>query len=195
MKTKQLSREETVKLIELTQNRIELNNRINKFVRGYMKKNNIVGFNGWHDAPKPGMIEALKEILDNEAWMPEDMKRAYLKDTSAIFGKTYSVAVNTYVRTDLKDLEAHLKEIDSAIEKTEENHEEFGFSVIRDVEDTRMNLFFDSIPDEEIRRILKSNGFKWAPSIQAWTRQLTPNAEYSLKRVLQQLAQHFGTEI
>ena len=34
MKTKQLSREETVKLIELTQNRIELNNRINKFVRG-----------------------------------------------------------------------------------------------------------------------------------------------------------------
>lgn len=195
MKTKQLSREETVKLIELTQNRIELNNRINKFVRGYMKKNNIVGFNGWHDAPKPGMIEALKEILDNEAWMPEDMKHVYLKDTSAIFGQSYSVAVNTYVRTDLKDLEAHLKEIDSAIEKTEENHEEFGFSVIRDVEDTRMNLFFDSIPDEEIRRILKSNGFKWAPSIQAWTRQLTPNAEYSLKRVLQQLAQHFGTEI
>lgn len=195
MKTKQLSREETVKLIELTQNRIELNNRINKFVREYMKKNNIVGFNGWHDAPKSGMIEALKKILDNEAWMPEDMKHVYLKDTSAIFGQSYSVAVNTYVRTDLKDLKAHLKEIDSAIEKTEENHEEFGFSVIRDVEDTRMNLFFDSIPDEEIRRILKSNGFKWAPSIQAWTRQLTPNAEYSLKRVLQQLAQHFGTEI
>jgi len=195
MKTKQLSKEETVKLIELTQNRIELNNRVNKFAREYMKKNNVTNFNGWHDAPRPGMIEALKEFLANETWMPEEMKRAYLRDTSAIFAQTYSVAVNTYVRNDLKDLEAHLQEIESAVEKTEENHEEFGFNVVRDVEDTRMNLFFDSIPDEQVRDILKTNGFKWAPSIQAWTRQLTPNAEYSLKRVLQQLAQHFGTEV
>lgn len=31
-----------------------------------------------------------------------------------------------------------------------------------------MRLFFDGKPDAETRDRLKSNGFRWAPSIEAW---------------------------
>jgi uncharacterized protein YllA (UPF0747 family) len=190
MKTKHLSKEETLKLIDLIQKRIDFNNRLNKTARNFMKENNIVNFNGYHDEPTYEMINTLEQTLNQETWMPEQMKREYLEDASAIFGGTYSVAVNTYVRKDLQDLESHLKEIDTAVNKAEETYEEFGFKVVRDVEDTRMNLFFDDIPDENIRNLLKSNGFKWSPNLKAWTRQLTQNAEYSLNRLLNQLAGH-----
>ena len=195
MKTKQLSKDETLQLIDQTKNILEFNNKLNKVARDYMKKNNITNFNGWHDTATPEMIATLKDMLDKEDWMPISLKKRYIEDTGSIFGGVYSIAVNTYHRTDLKDLEAHLKELESASEKTEETYDEFGLKVERDVEDTRLNLFFDDIPEKEVRNLLVSNGFKWSPSRSAWTRQLTPNAESSLRRLLRDMKVFYGTEI
>lgn len=194
MKTKQLSKQETLDLIELTEKKIDFNNRLNKVVRNFMKKNNITNFNGYRDTPTPEMFATLKDMLDKEDWMPVNLKNRYIEDTGSIFGGVYSIAVNTYHRTDLKDLEAHLKEIESATETSEESHDEFGFKVERDVEDTRMNLFFDDVPEPGVRELLKSNGFKWSPYLKVWTRQLTLNAESSLRILLKQLAEYYGTE-
>ena len=47
----------------------------------------------------------------------------------------------------------------------------------------RLQLYFDEKPDEQRRTVLKSNGFKWAPSQGAWQRQLTDNAIYSAGRI------------
>lgn len=47
--------------------------------------------------------------------------------------------------------------------------------------DERIRIYFDDIPDEETRKMLKSNAFKWSPTNKAWQRQLTPNAMYALK--------------
>jgi len=44
------------------------------------------------------------------------------------------------------------------------------------LEINRIQFIFDSIPSEEIRKLLKSHGFKWAPSEKAWQRQRTINA-------------------
>jgi hypothetical protein len=52
----------------------------------------------------------------------------------------------------------------------------------------RLQLFFDGKPDENTRSILKSNGFKWAPSQGAWQRQLNSNAKYALEKVEKALA-------
>jgi hypothetical protein len=52
----------------------------------------------------------------------------------------------------------------------------------------RLQLLFDGKPDEKTRSVLKSNGFKWAPSQNAWQRQLTENAKYSLQRIIKELA-------
>ncbi|MDR0474457.1 MAG: DUF3560 domain-containing protein [Treponema sp.] len=40
----------------------------------------------------------------------------------------------------------------------------------------RVQFLFDDIPSMEIRKLLKSHGFKWAPSEKAWQRQRTINA-------------------
>ena len=47
----------------------------------------------------------------------------------------------------------------------------------------RLQLFFDEKPDDSKRTLLKSNGFKWAPSQDAWQRQLNDNAIYAANRI------------
>lgn len=59
--------------------------------------------------------------------------------------------------------------------------------VVENAELMRIQLLFDGKPSENIRNILKSNGFRWSPSEMAWQRQLTDNARYTTKQVLKQL--------
>ena len=61
------------------------------------------------------------------------------------------------------------------------------FKVVQNVEDNRLQLFFDGKPDEAIRNILKSNAYKWSGRNGCWQRQLTDNARHSIKRVLKAL--------
>ena len=55
--------------------------------------------------------------------------------------------------------------------------------IIRNKDEMRLQLVFDGKPAEKTREILKSNGFRWAPSQTAWQRLLNDNAEYALKRI------------
>lgn len=177
MKTKGMSKRATINEIELLKKRIDFNNRLNKEVRKFMKDKGK--FNGYHDEPTLEMIDFLNSKLKEEMdWMPLNMRMAYIGDVSAIFGQVYSASVNTYLLKDLHDCEAHLKEIESAEQETTENNELF--RVERDIENTRLNLYFDGKPEEEVRSALKHRGFKWSPYLQAWTRQLTRDAEVSL---------------
>ena len=50
-------------------------------------------------------------------------------------------------------------------------------------EDNRLQIIFDDKPDEKTRAALKSNGFRWAPSVGAWQRQLNDNAIYAAGRL------------
>ena len=51
----------------------------------------------------------------------------------------------------------------------------------------RIQLFFEGKPYPEVREILKRNGFRWAPSVGAWQRQLNENGKYAVKSVLRKL--------
>lgn len=200
MNTKNMTKEQALKELELLKSRIEFNNRLNKFVRAFRKEHNIgewndksgkLAFNGYHDEPTEEMKDAMKDILINNSimdisWMPINLKRRYASDTAAIFGQVYSAAVNTYVLKDLHDVEKFLATLDTATEKGNEDFDGL-FDVERDTANNRLNLRFDYVPDAETRAILKSNGFKWSPSRDAWTRQLTDNAEKSLERIKRQL--------
>lgn len=55
--------------------------------------------------------------------------------------------------------------------------------VVRNKQEMRLQLIFDSKPDTSTREKLKSNGFRWAPSHGAWQRLLNYNAELALKRI------------
>lgn len=43
-----------------------------------------------------------------------------------------------------------------------------GVKIVDNVEDNRLQLFFDGKPDEATRTELKRNGFRWSPSNMAW---------------------------
>lgn len=59
-----------------------------------------------------------------------------------------------------------------------------GGTLVWNYEADRLQILFDNIPDDRKRKELKSCGFKWSPRHQAWQRQLTQNAVYAVKRVL-----------
>lgn len=62
--------------------------------------------------------------------------------------------------------------------------ERAGVKMVEDATDDRLRLIFDGKPSEEVRNDLKANGFKWSPRNEAWQRQLTDNARYAAKQVL-----------
>ncbi|MGH1339174.1 MAG: hypothetical protein ACRBFS_23860, partial [Aureispira sp.] len=63
-----------------------------------------------------------------------------------------------------------------------------GLKVVHNVEENRLQLFFDRKPSEVVRTILKQKGaFKWAPNEEAWQRQLTDNAVSALERILKDI--------
>lgn len=54
-------------------------------------------------------------------------------------------------------------------------------------EDSRFQYKSDTVPDENVRQQLKRRGFKWSPTRKAWVRLITPNALYSVKKLIQEL--------
>jgi len=62
-----------------------------------------------------------------------------------------------------------------------------GIKVVENSVEDCLQLFFDGIPSEEIRREIKSNGFKWSPLGGCWQRKLTGNAIFYIKHYLPKL--------
>lgn len=58
-----------------------------------------------------------------------------------------------------------------------------GGKVFQNEETNRLCIAFDAIPEQEMRTKLKSNGFRWAPSVGVWQRQFTDNALYAIRRI------------
>lgn len=76
---------------------------------------------------------------------------------------------------------------------TQESENKF-FKVKENVEAMRIQLFFEGKPEPEVRDILKSNGFRWAPSVGAWQRQLNNNGKYAVERVIRELEEMEAAE-
>lgn len=68
-------------------------------------------------------------------------------------------------------------------ETTETENTESGYTVKENVEDMRLQIFFDDVPSAEVRGLLKHNAFKWSPKNGCWQRQLTDNARYAFKKL------------
>lgn len=63
-----------------------------------------------------------------------------------------------------------------------------GWRLIEDQDANRLRFYFDARPDRETCRLLKSRGFKWAPSVGAWQRQITANGRQAARDVFEALA-------
>lgn len=83
--------------------------------------------------------------------------------------------------------EERLKRLKAVKERGSSEQEYKTFKVVENTEAMRYQIIFDGKPDAEIRTLLKSNGFKWAPSQGAWQRQITSNGKWALKKVVEKL--------
>ena len=84
---------------------------------------------------------------------------------------------------EIRRVRKRIEELERKAETTYTGWEFDGGYVEVNKEDNRLRIFFDEKPDEEIRSILKSNGFKWAPKANAWQRQITANAFYAADHI------------
>jgi len=86
----------------------------------------------------------------------------------------------------LTDNNSKIKRLQSKLAEVSRGFNGWEFAGGRAEANTEMNrlqLFFDEKPTDSQRAQLKANGFKWAPSQDAWQRQLTDNAIYSAGRL------------
>lgn len=129
---------------------------------------------------KNGTIDDYDGLITNDMQMHLDFVFKY----DFVRGSLFSTA---NINQEIKRNKDRLEQIQKAKEAgTTETENEF-FKVIENTDIMRLQIIFDGKPEPEIREILKSNGFKWAPSQNAWQRQLNNNARYALNRVLTQI--------
>lgn len=62
-----------------------------------------------------------------------------------------------------------------------------GLTVKENVEEMRLQLFFEGKPEPEVRDILKRQAFKWSPRNGCWQRQLTNNARWAAKQAIEEI--------
>lgn len=59
-----------------------------------------------------------------------------------------------------------------------------GGRIVDNVEENRLQLFFDEKPEAETRSKLKRGGFRWASSVGAWQRHRSNAATYNAKEIV-----------
>lgn len=157
----------------------------------------------------PQAIEKLKMKLEQCQNAQEEMKKqnAYFKKHGTMVGypdlteemakakdrriaDSYSWEKKPYPSYALQNNNQEINRLKKQIEELTQNKDlgfvgwEFeGGKAVPNTNNNRLQLLFDEKPSEEQRAILKQNGFRWAPSEQAWQRQLNSNAFYAANRI------------
>lgn len=92
---------------------------------------------------------------------------------------------NANIRRIRERIEGLRNEKEKAICQTEEAGD--GYILTENTELCRIQFIFDCKPDEDTRAVLKSNGFRWAPSQGAWQRMLNDNGRRAAERVRKEI--------
>jgi len=127
-----------------------------------------------------------KELIDSTLIGLSDIK--YFLDIGKI-PSFMLTAVNTKIKSRILRLDAlkdkvYLKEnIENKIIFENEK-----FKIIENYEIDRIQFEFDGKPDEATRTILKKRAFKWSPKNSVWQRQMTPNAKFATKCIIENLS-------
>lgn len=92
-----------------------------------------------------------------------------------------------YINKEIKRIKNRIKEIKELEELDFKDIIFNGGKVIHNKEINRIQFIFDSIPDEEIRIVLKRRGFKWSRYEKAWQRLYNKNGITATNWVLEEI--------
>ena len=109
---------------------------------------------------------ALQEI----GFTPERARALFEPDFCGRIGfPSYAIANNN---GNMRRIEGRIAELQAAARREAKAIQMDGFEIVHNTDENRVQIVFPSKPDETIRKLLKSYGFRWAPSAGAWQRQL-----------------------
>lgn len=117
----------------------------------------------------------------------EKINRSMAEDTWRLSGVPFGSYHLQNNLANIKRLKGRLEELQNTKEKGSSEADYGEFKVIENTDIMRIQIMFDGKPEETVRNVLKANGFRWAPSQEAWQRQLTSNGKYALRKVIEEL--------
>lgn len=105
----------------------------------------------------------------------------------AFYGKPFPTYELTNSNANIKRVKQRIETLEAVkvSKPVEEEHD--GYTYRENTEAMRVQFQFDGKPDDETRALLKRNGFRWAPSLGVWQRQLNDNGKYAAHRVMEAL--------
>jgi len=183
---------------------VELSNKADKLAT----RANSVGLAGI-SSDDPTAIEQLEEKLAKleakQAMMAQANKLVRKKDVAGLVALGFTPALaeractvpvwgnkfcayepfqlsnnNATIRTTRQRIEQLKREAGREYREVETNA---GFKLVQNTDENRIQLIFDDKPSAEIRGVLKSHGFRWAPSAGAWQRLLNNAGIYAAQAV------------
>lgn len=130
-------------------------------------------------------VEKGNEGLTNMGYSEKEIKELREPDFCGRVGYPPYMLQNNNAH--IHRVEGRLRELKVAKERGSREEENRYFRVVENTEIMRLQIFFDEKPVQDIRSILKKNGFKWSSKNGCWQRQLTDNARYSLERIKKEI--------
>lgn len=185
-------------------------------IQGLLRKMQSVGHGGImsDDARAVEKLQMKLEALEREqdhmkavnAWWRKhktldgcpELTEAQREEVKADMARGWRVGDNPYPAWALSNNNANIHRVRERIESlkkeqerreqpTEEAHD--GYILRENAEACRIQFVFDGKPEEGMRAILKSNGFRWAPSEGAWQRMLNDNGRSAAQRVIKEMGE------
>ena len=148
----------------------------------------------WHrDVISSGDDNALEQLKDKLSKLQEQREqiKAENKQLKAKGEPIHATYILQNLGQNIRNVEQRIEQLEKTKAKpTSDVTKQYNTTVCKVVENTeimRLQLLFDGKPNDEIRSILKSHGFRWSPYNEAWQRQLTNNAKYETKLVLKEI--------
>lgn len=130
-------------------------------------------------------VEKGNEGLTNMGYSEKEIKELREPDFCGRVGYPPYMLQNN--NANIHRVEGRIKQLKAAKERGNREEKNRYFRVVENTEIMRLQIFFDEKPVQDIRSILKKNGFKWSSKNGCWQRQLTDNARYSLERIRKEL--------
>ena len=128
-------------------------------------------------------LDGCPDLYDGEA---EKIKASMFASwrASPVPFESYEISTNNAnirrIRQRIETLEKEAQRAESAAKEPEQGD---GFILQENYDIGRIQFLFDDKPDEDTRSLLKSHGFRWAPSEGAWQRLLNDNGRSAARAV------------